>query len=210
MKPRMDRADVQLGHERRRGVAQLLLMVAVIIMGIMTRGSTIDAVLRPLFADVRRRRSMYGRPSLSGTVNLESAQPPRASTPEPSVYEKTNRRPTSPGTLRQRRMATPAHRSVSEALSFPLSPRLRPSGSPRPGTLASRRPGRNAHLHPLKVDDGSRRTKRSPGKDLGDIIPSPLPVEEDWGTDHENEASSSEIEDDLAQELASIWQTKAL
>lgn len=202
--------DVQLGHERRRGIAQLLIMVAVIIMGIMTRGSTIDAVLRPLFADVRRRRSMYGRHSSSGTISLTSAQPLRTRTPEPSEHEKPNRRPTSPGTLRQRRMAGPAHRSVSEALTLPLSPRLRPSGSPRPGTLPSRRPGRNAHLHPLRVDDSLKRMKRSPSKDMGDIVPSPLPIEEDWGTDHENEASSSEIEDDLAQELASIWQTKPL
>ncbi|OCF39647.1 hypothetical protein I317_06558 [Kwoniella heveanensis CBS 569] len=56
----------ELGYERRRGLAQLLIMFVIIVLGVITRSSTIDAVLKPLLAEAKRRRSM--RKSFSGPL----------------------------------------------------------------------------------------------------------------------------------------------
>ncbi|WVQ99509.1 hypothetical protein IAU59_006644 [Kwoniella sp. CBS 9459] len=56
----------ELGYERRRGLAQLFIMFVIIVLGVITRSSTIDAVLKPLLAEAKRRRSM--RKSFSGPL----------------------------------------------------------------------------------------------------------------------------------------------
>ncbi|WWC89140.1 uncharacterized protein L201_004058 [Kwoniella dendrophila CBS 6074] len=58
----------ELGYERRRGLAQLFVMFIIIILGVISRSSTIDAVLKPLLAEAKRRRSIYGRKSFSGPL----------------------------------------------------------------------------------------------------------------------------------------------
>ncbi|WVF71348.1 hypothetical protein IAT40_006151 [Kwoniella sp. CBS 6097] len=56
----------ELGYERRRGLAQLFIIFVIIVLGVITRSSTIDAVLKPLLAEAKRRRSM--RKSFSGPL----------------------------------------------------------------------------------------------------------------------------------------------
>ncbi|ORY32860.1 UNC-like C-terminal-domain-containing protein [Naematelia encephala] len=50
----------ELGYERRRGIAQLVIMLVIIVLGVASRSSTINAVLKPLLAEAKRRRSVYG------------------------------------------------------------------------------------------------------------------------------------------------------
>lgn len=45
----------ELGFERRRSLAQLVVLVSVIVLGALSRGEAIDALLRPLSATSQRR-----------------------------------------------------------------------------------------------------------------------------------------------------------
>jgi hypothetical protein len=70
--------SAELGYERRRGIAQLLITLVIIALGVASRSSTIDAVLKPLVAEARRRRSMK---SISGPlsgleIDMGSGRPP--------------------------------------------------------------------------------------------------------------------------------------
>ncbi|KAK8864573.1 hypothetical protein IAR55_001823 [Kwoniella newhampshirensis] len=84
----------ELGYERRRGIAQLIIMLVIIVLGVVTRSSTMDAVLKPLLAEARRRKSIYGRKSISGPltglrIDMGLGRPPavigqdRPKSPEP-------------------------------------------------------------------------------------------------------------------------------
>ncbi|WWD03343.1 hypothetical protein V865_001395 [Kwoniella europaea PYCC6329] len=71
----------ELGYERRRGLAQLFVMFIIIILGVISRSSTINAVLKPLLAEAKRRRSIYGRKSFSGPltglrIDMGAGRPP--------------------------------------------------------------------------------------------------------------------------------------
>ncbi|WWC62151.1 uncharacterized protein I303_104743 [Kwoniella dejecticola CBS 10117] len=71
----------ELGYERRRGLAQLFVMFIIIILGVISRSSTIDAVLKPLLAEAKRRRSIYGSKSFSGPltglrIDMGAGRPP--------------------------------------------------------------------------------------------------------------------------------------
>lgn len=69
----------ELGYERRRGIAQLLITLVIIVLGVVSRSSTIDAVLKPLVAEARRRKSVYNSISgpLSGLqIDMGSNRPP--------------------------------------------------------------------------------------------------------------------------------------
>jgi hypothetical protein len=69
----------ELGYERRRGIAQLLITLVIIVLGVVSRSSTIDAVLKPLVAEARRRKSVYNSTSgpLSGLqIDMGSDRPP--------------------------------------------------------------------------------------------------------------------------------------
>lgn len=70
--------SAELGYERRRGIAQLLITLVIIALGVASRSSTIDAVLKPLVAEARRRKSMK---SISGPlsgleIDMGSGRPP--------------------------------------------------------------------------------------------------------------------------------------
>lgn len=71
----------ELGYERRRGIAQLLITLVIIVLGVVSRSSTIDAVLKPLVAEARRRKSFYSHSSMSGPlsglqIDMGSDRPP--------------------------------------------------------------------------------------------------------------------------------------
>ena len=62
-------AYLQLVYERHRGVAQLILLLLVIVLGVATRSETIDTLLKPLLVEVKRRQSQYSRKRLSGPLS---------------------------------------------------------------------------------------------------------------------------------------------
>nr|XP_019046506.1 hypothetical protein I302_05256 [Kwoniella bestiolae CBS 10118]OCF25436.1 hypothetical protein I302_05256 [Kwoniella bestiolae CBS 10118] len=71
----------ELGYERRRGLAQLFVMFIIIILGVISRSSTINTVLKPLLAEAKRRRSIYGSKSFSGPltglrIDMGAGRPP--------------------------------------------------------------------------------------------------------------------------------------
>ncbi|WWC70163.1 uncharacterized protein I206_104111 [Kwoniella pini CBS 10737] len=71
----------ELGYERRRGLAQMFVMFIIIFLGFISRSSTIDAVLKPLLAEAKRRRSIYGGKSFSGPltglrIDMGEGRPP--------------------------------------------------------------------------------------------------------------------------------------
>jgi hypothetical protein len=71
----------ELGYERRRGIAQLLITLVIIVLGVVSRSSTIDAVLEPLVAEAKRRKSFYKHSSISGPlsglqIDMGSDRPP--------------------------------------------------------------------------------------------------------------------------------------
>ncbi|OXB37956.1 hypothetical protein J007_02309 [Cryptococcus neoformans] len=72
----------QLNYERRRGIAQLIIMVVLILLGAASRSSTINAILTPLLTEARRRKSdYYHKKSLSGPlaglhIDMGAGRPP--------------------------------------------------------------------------------------------------------------------------------------
>ena len=116
-------------------------MITIIGLGVVSRGNAIDAVLKPLVAEARRRRSDYGRDKRYGPlaglrIDLGADRPPavigqgrpkmtdadvdKASTPIATYRMRprgvsTARRPTTPNPLRQRKqlVSSPDFRSIS-------------------------------------------------------------------------------------------------
>lgn len=98
----------QLGYKRSRSLAQLLILLVIIFLGVAFRGDTIEAVLKPLVAEARRRRSVYGQRSTHGP--LASLSFDLNQDRSPAVIEETrpkppSRQPTDPD---QRESATTA------------------------------------------------------------------------------------------------------
>ncbi|KAL7421881.1 hypothetical protein Q5752_003652 [Cryptotrichosporon argae] len=61
----------ELGYERRRSLVQLFVLIITVVLGVLTRIDAIDAVLRPLLADARRRRSLrFSRADSSRPVRV--------------------------------------------------------------------------------------------------------------------------------------------
>lgn len=120
----------ELGFERRRGLAQLFIIIVIIVLGVASRSNTIDALLKPLLAEARRRKKSF---HISSEKSPISAKLP--------IRRKTPNIP----------------RSISTSVDFfPLSPRPRSSMPPR--SIPNRRIARNAHLHaakPREVDRAS-------------------------------------------------------
>lgn len=125
----------ELGFERRRSLAQLVVLVSVIVLGALSRGEAIDALLRPLSADSIRRRARDSVPP-SGPVQRAEGRQKRLSTgplagmlidvgplpnrdrdPDqpvsPSTPRGSKRRPLGPSSSVRRR--TPGTRSISAA-----------------------------------------------------------------------------------------------
>lgn len=91
----------ELGFERRRGVAQLFIIIVIIVLGVASRSTTIDALLRPLMAEARRRKR-----------SLHAEKTPRRKTPIPrstSVDFPLSPRPRSSLPRPHRRIARNAH-----------------------------------------------------------------------------------------------------
>ncbi|WVR06896.1 hypothetical protein IAU60_003932 [Kwoniella sp. DSM 27419] len=144
----------ELGYERRRGLAQLFIMFIIIILGVATRSSSIDALLKPLLAEAKRRRSM--RKSFSGPlaglrIDMGSGRPP-------AVIGQARPQP---------RSDDDADGDEGEAISRPFaSPTPTPNGHAKRGSTGrnnsiSRRPGtpntiRQRRLPPGIVQSGFR------------------------------------------------------
>ena len=85
----------QLSYERRRSLAQLCIILTIIVLGVATRSSTINAVLKPLVGEARHRGSVYTRHSRHGPLANSridlSNEPPAAfigpERPSPSLLD---------------------------------------------------------------------------------------------------------------------------
>ncbi|WVQ74004.1 hypothetical protein IAR50_003585 [Cryptococcus sp. DSM 104548] len=94
----------ELSYERRRGIAQLIVMITAIILGVASQSRTIDAFLSPLLTEARRRKNIYDRKKNSGPltglrIDMGAGRPPaiigqpRPRAPPPPEPGRT---PTSP------------------------------------------------------------------------------------------------------------------
>jgi hypothetical protein len=146
-----------------------------IIMGIASRSSTIDAALKPLIKEARRRRSVY---KSSNSAGLYAEKSPALVHDLPkSKIVKPGRRPNTPS-LRHRRQASlaiPNFRSFSTS-DQPIQPGLL---SPRHGLSLPLRPtsggiprrlAKSAHLHTIEADRVRQQIRAEPTE-----MPTPKP-----------------------------------
>lgn len=200
----------ELGFERRRSLAQLVVLVSIIVLGALSRGEAIDALLRPLSTDsVRRRRAQAGegRAKRLSTGPLAGllidVGPPEAEEPASPSTPRMKRR-SLPLSVKRR---TPGTRSISAAEpgalfeEAPDSPRPLHSRrgiatlTPRPRRLA-----RSSHLHAMRRRDGSA-SEADPGDERGTPTPRPrLDRLESHGASGGDEGSTSEVEEVLSSE----------
>ncbi|ODN80517.1 hypothetical protein L202_02743 [Cryptococcus amylolentus CBS 6039] len=71
----------ELSYERRRGIAQLIVMITAIVLGVASQSRTIDAFISPLLTEARRRKNIYDRKSISGPltglrIDMGAGRPP--------------------------------------------------------------------------------------------------------------------------------------
>ncbi|WVQ80238.1 hypothetical protein IAT38_002343 [Cryptococcus sp. DSM 104549] len=125
----------ELSYERRRGIAMLFIMIVVIVLGVSTRSSTIDALLHPLLAEAKRRRSIYGRKSISGPltglrIDMGFGRPPaiigqdrpQPRDPAPDPAPQPNRRDSLPSPTPTPRVRTQSTRERGTPSNRPLTP----------------------------------------------------------------------------------------
>ncbi|WRT66522.1 uncharacterized protein IL334_003481 [Kwoniella shivajii] len=120
----------ELGYERRRGLAQLFVMFIIIILGVISRSSTIDAVLKPLLAEARRRRSIYGRKSFSGPlaglrIDMGAGRPPAVIGQERSDSKNNRREGDSPTPVSAKTRSLGRNNSISRRPGTPTASRQR-------------------------------------------------------------------------------------
>jgi hypothetical protein len=99
----------ELGYERRRGIAQLLITLVIIVLGVVSRSSTIDAVLKPLVAEARRRKSGFSSISgpLSGLqIDMGSDRPPAVIGFPPNKDRQPNEISGLPSSIRHQRTSS--------------------------------------------------------------------------------------------------------
>jgi len=169
----------ELGFERRKSLAQLIVLVVAIILGVLSRGNAIESLLGALAVEGRRRHTRV-RTTTSTTPNkhqkrlstgplaglLIDVASPSTSTTNPSTPTaahqsttlqprlssgKAPRRPVTPNSNLRRR--TPASRSFSaEPGTLPLDHEADNFVSPRRNAVLSQRRklARSAHLHPIR------------------------------------------------------------
>ncbi|RXK39302.1 hypothetical protein M231_03381 [Tremella mesenterica] len=140
----------EIGYERRRGIAQLFILFVMVALGVATRSSSIDAILKPLIAEAKRRRSFYVKRAVTGPltglhIDLGSGRPPaiiglKRPTPIPSPSSRQMQiHPRPPS-------SNPDSRSITNGPSSSPVSRLRMNGRTpslkRPTTpgLRQRRP----------------------------------------------------------------------
>lgn len=180
----------ELGFERRRSLAQLIVLVSIIVLGALTRGEMIDALLRPLVSDVLKRRSSWHRDGTQrdGAKRLSSGPLAGLLIDIPTANTTPQARPTtaprSPRSPLKRRPLTPITtprrrgiRSVSAAEFAWLDeePRRR-----------TRKLARSSHLHMMRRRDSASEGERERIRgSLGD-----------W-TEDGLSASASEVDEEL-------------
>lgn len=145
-------------------------MIVVIVLGVASRSSTIDAVLKPLLAEAKRRRSVYG---LRGHLDISEGSPldTKSDDQEPPSRDTISRfrprfnarRHNTPG-FRQRRqqsIAMPNFRSVSASDQLGQLGSMSSYANPPPrATMPARHLGHNAHLHALEASKIGDRTQQ--------------------------------------------------
>lgn len=108
----------QLGYERRRGIAQLIIMLLLILLGAASRSRTINAILTPLVTEARRRQTdYYHRKNRSGPlaglhIDMGAGRPPAVIG---QARPKSPRSPRPPSAQTQ----TPTHRHVQSSTPTP-------------------------------------------------------------------------------------------
>ena len=167
MQVQLRRIEDELSYERRRGLAQLLIMLVIIVLGVASRSSAIDTIIQPLLAEARRRGSVNGRRNaLSRRINVESQHTgydpgpsrvpdvhyPVTTSKDLSRGNLTPRRPTTPsfGSTRKKQGRETPYRSFSAAdyAGAPKSVSIRNG----PAAAGPRRIARSSHLHALDAD----------------------------------------------------------
>jgi hypothetical protein len=157
------RSHTKLSYERRRGLAQMLILVVLVGLGVASRSSVINAVLKPLVAEARRRKSQRD-PShgpLAGlSIDMGADRPPAViGQPRNELVRRqwsrsTPRRPGTPVKKRNLPAAlTPTARSFSSSQTEHLiNTNPRPRTSLPPQGTPFRRLAQSAHLHQVKGD----------------------------------------------------------
>ncbi|BEJ16334.1 hypothetical protein CspHIS471_0509390 [Cutaneotrichosporon sp. HIS471] len=209
----------ELGFERRRSLAQLVVLVSIIVLGALSRGEAIDALLRPLSSEaVRRKRAEMkdeqdGRGKrlstgpLAGLLIDVVPAPPSDGLASPST-PRIKRRSVGPvGSARRR---TPGTRSISAAEPSALfdgnedSPRpLHHSHRGRISALTPRprRLARSSHLHPMRRRDGSASDADPGPEERGTPTPRSRVVgRQRHGETEEDDGSTSEVAEVLSGE----------
>ncbi|GMK55252.1 hypothetical protein CspeluHIS016_0203080 [Cutaneotrichosporon spelunceum] len=206
----------ELAFERRRSLAQLIVLVSIIVLGALSRGKAIDAILRPLSSDAVRRRRAEGKDErdvrakrlstgpLAGLL-IDVALSPSDGPPSPST-PRSKRKSMVPGPSVRRR--TPGTRSISTTdgalfdneespRALHQSHRGRISGlTPRPRRLA-----RSSHLHAMRRRDGSTSEADPGSEERGTSAPrARVTGRQGQPTMGEEEGSTSEVEEVLSED----------
>ncbi|WVO19302.1 uncharacterized protein IAS62_000581 [Cryptococcus decagattii] len=87
----------QLGYERRRGIAQLIIMLILILLGAASRSRTINAILTPLVTEARRQRQRQRDRKNTSPRHVQSS----TFTPTPTPRLKTSLSRIGSGTTRK-------------------------------------------------------------------------------------------------------------
>jgi hypothetical protein len=83
-----------LGFERKRGLAQLFIIIVILVIGLASRSETIDVLLKPLLAEARRRKKSMSEknktvrrniPRSASAIDFPLSARPRASLPIRSI-----------------------------------------------------------------------------------------------------------------------------
>ncbi|CAK9781119.1 unnamed protein product [Cutaneotrichosporon oleaginosum] len=169
----------ELGFERRRSLAQLVVLVSIIVLGALSRGEAIDALLRPLSSDsVKRRRDATrdrGKRLSTGPLAGLLIDVGGAEETEELASPTTPRMKRRPLPLSLKRR-TPGTRSISAAEPSALfedreSPRPLQRGRISTITPRPRRLARSSHLHAMRRRDGS--ASEADPEDRGTPTPRP-------------------------------------
>ena len=137
-------------------------MIVMIVLGIASRTSVIDAVLKPILTEAQRRRSVYNLDRAHGPltglrIDMGADRPPAViGQGLPTGFEDARhkfkglvRRPGTPAKRRPVSALSPIFRSMSSIDHLGTTPRPRASLS-RPN--GHRRLARSAHLHAIDPD----------------------------------------------------------
>lgn len=186
----------ELGFERRRSLAQLILLISIIVLGAITRGEMIDALLRPLVAEVLKRRSswdrererrrdgLFQRRLSTGPLAGMVIDVPLTSPVARPLSTSPKRRPVAPTSVSVRRREV---RSISAA-EFSWLDEDTPIHNHRSRGVASNRArklARSSHLHTMPRREDTSASEAEDSR-----------LRSEW-TEDGLSASASEVDDDL-------------